>query len=89
MEKVSELAHAATVLRCMGDPVLIRGIANEAARITLPDDVVDAYVAYWLDSGRDVNLGEYIQQIAEYAEALALTNYASLDNGLYAFPRPD
>lgn len=88
MEKVSELASAGTLLRCIDHPLFVEAVANQAAKITLPDEVIAAFVEYWADPGRDANLGEYIHQIAEYAEELALKVYGSLDNGFYAFARP-
>lgn len=86
--KMSELADAATLLRCIGDEVMIQAVANEAARITLPDDIVATYIGYWGDPERDVNLGEYIFQIAETAEKLAMAIYGDLGNRIYAGPRP-
>lgn len=88
-EKMKELASAATLLRCIGDVVMIQAVANEAARISLPDDIVATYVGYWSDPDRDVTLGEYIYQIAETAEELAMKIYGDLGNPIYAGPRPD
>jgi hypothetical protein len=88
-EKISELASAATILRCMGSPLFIQGIANQAASVSLPKDVVNAYKKYWENPCRDVTLGEYIRQVAQFAEELALATYGSLDNGCFAIPRPD
>jgi len=86
--KVSELASAGTLLRCIDEPMFVQAVANEAARITLPDDMANTFAAYWADPSRDVNLGEYIRQIAETAEKFAMATYGDLGNRLYAGPRP-
>jgi RecJ-like exonuclease len=87
MEKVRELAEAGTLIRCIGDAVFVQAVANEAARIALPKDIVMTYVAYWSDPSRDVTLGGYIRQIAQSAEELALRIYGDLGNPIYAAPR--
>lgn len=86
-DKVSELAKAGTLLRCIGEPMFVAAVANQAAHITLPDEMVLTYVAYWSDSARDVNLGQYIQQIAQSAEELAMQVFGGLDNHGLAGPR--
>jgi hypothetical protein len=86
-ETVDKLAEAITLLRGVGTAMFVEAVANQAARITLPEEVVETYVGYWTDPHRDVNLGEYIMQIAEKAESLAMETYGSLTNGMCAGPR--
>lgn len=86
-EKVSELCSAATLLRCIGDPIHIQAVANQAAKITLPEDIVATYDAYWGDPHRDVTLGEYTRQIAQTAEELAMKLYGDLGNPIFAGAR--
>ena len=87
-EMMKELANAATLLRCIDDAVLVQAVANQAAKIVLPQEIVDTYVAYWADPNRDATLGEYIMQIAQSAEELALATYGDLGNPIFAGPRP-
>lgn len=49
MDKVNELASARTLLRCIDHPLFVKAAANQAARITRPDEVVAAYIEYWAD----------------------------------------
>lgn len=86
-EKMKELADAGTLLRCVGDMMFVQAVANQAARIVLPDSVAETYSAYWSDPERDATLGDYIMQIAQSAEELALSTYGDLGNPIFAGPR--
>jgi hypothetical protein len=86
-DKMAELAKAGTVLRCIGSAVFVQAVANQAARIVLPEDIVDTYVGYWADPTRAITLREYIFQIAQTAEELAMKMYGNLGNPIYAGPR--
>jgi hypothetical protein len=86
-EKMSELASAGTLLLCIDEPVFVKAVANQAARVELPEEVIDTFVNYWADPDRDVTLGDYIMQIAEYAEKFAIETHGDLGNPIFAQPR--
>lgn len=88
-EKVSQLASAGTLMRNIDTPEFVQVVATEAARILLSDPDVETFVDYWGDANRGANLGQYIEQIAEYAEAVAMEQYGSLGDRVRMAPRPN